>query len=176
MNFGEMINVYNAYVGAEGDIDDAEIAQWFNEAQKDLAYDFGPAKMHTYENIAAGIGVNPPPDNMRVLDADQPYSINAAGMLVFEYGGSPTITYRYAPPPESLFTGSDDEQSSYLPFLIHDLMCLWAAYRYWLREAEGDSEEMNQAMRWYQDYQTAKAMARVKLDNGNSKIDRWTVI
>lgn len=175
MNFTELITVYDAYIGQEGDIDNAQIAIWFNEAQKDLAYDFGYAKDYTYEDgVPAGVGVALPADNIRFLDADQPYSFDSAGRIVFAYGGRPTITYRYM--PTTRFTGGDSEETSELPAMVHDLMCLWAAYRYWLREAEGDSEEMNQAMRFYQDYQTAKAIAKVKLDNAsNSKIDRWVI-
>ena len=45
MKFSELVEAFEAYTGVVGEIDDAEMAVWFNEAQLDLALDFAPIKM-----------------------------------------------------------------------------------------------------------------------------------
>lgn len=39
MTFSELCESFIAYTGAVGQVDDAQLALWFNEAQLDLAYD-----------------------------------------------------------------------------------------------------------------------------------------
>lgn len=39
MAFSELCESFIAYTGAVGQVDNAQLALWFNEAQRDLAYD-----------------------------------------------------------------------------------------------------------------------------------------
>ena len=56
-------------------------------------------------------------------------------------------------------------------------MAIWAAYRYWLKEAEGDGEETSQALRFYQDYYSMKNTMRARTDNASgAEIRRWTIV
>ena len=173
MNFSDMQIRFDAYV-SEADVDTGDLIEWFNEAQLDLALDFAPSADWLLENVKAGVGNPVPDDCVRILDADDTYYINAAGMIVFPSGGTHEVVYRQM--PAKVTTENYGEWTSGLPSATHYLMCIWAAYRYWLRESEGDGEEMAIALRWLQDYYAAKNTLKTKLDNGNNiRVDRWTI-
>lgn len=176
MNFFELVAAVEAYTGVAGEIDDAEMAVWFNEAQLDLALDFAPIK--TAVVTANADGVAPvPPDNIRIIDSPSDFDWASDGQLVFRSGpGEHTIYYRAMPAPEHVFTGADPDQTPDLPYMLHYLLSIFAAARYWDRESEGDTEEMNLANKWLSAYYAAKKNMLSKLDQAGGKIDRWRVI
>ena len=174
MKFSEMVTLFEANTDTR--VDSADLAQWFNEAQLDLAFDFAPVKSYTYADVSANSPQDPPDDNIMIMDCDMNYETNAAGQLIFSDVPA-TIMYRYMPPETSLFVSTEADRESYLPKALHHLMVLWACYRYYVRDGEVDSEEMTAALRWQQDYYIAKNMAKNRLDHsGGGNVRQWTII
>lgn len=176
MKFSELRDAFEAYTGVIGEIDDADLAIWFNEAQLDLALDFGRIKTVELMPDENGL-VSPPPDNIRVIDASNAFRWDSAGSLIFGTDEPVQLTYRAMPDPVHVFTGADQDQTPDLPYPLHYLLSIFAAAMYWDRESEGDPEEMALANKWLARYQTAKKSFLGKLDRaGNSNIDHWVVI
>lgn len=176
MKYEELKAAFEAYTAVIGEVDDAELATWMNEAQLDLALDFG--RVTTVELVPDENGVAaPPPDSIKVIDAAEGYAWDGAGQMVFGLSGPVKVTYRAMPAPEHVLTGSDPEQTPDLPFAIHYLLAIFAAAMYWYRESEGDAEEMALAREWMSRYHMAKKMFLSKMDRaGSSNVDRWTVV
>ena len=174
MKFSELVSAFETYTGVIGEIDDAELAIWFNEAQLDLALDFGAIKTASITPNADG-AVALPADNIKVLDCDAMYGWNAAGQLVVGTMDPVSVTYRAMPDPTHVFSGADPDQTPDLPYMLHYLLAIFAAARYWDRESEGDTEEMNLANKWMATYNTAKRDFIGKLNQAGAFVDRWIV-
>ena len=54
MKFSELRQAFETYTGIIGEVDDADLAIWFNEAQLDLTPDFGPVKTVVLTRKTAG--------------------------------------------------------------------------------------------------------------------------
>lgn len=172
MKFSELKAAFESYIGAVGEAEDASLALWLNEAQLDLAYDFGAIRTEGYSAVA-GAGQVLPEDALVLLDATDTYIINALGQIVFENGGSVDLYYRAVPAD---FSGLDQEQESTLPKAVHNLMAIFAVSRYWDKESDGDAEESGHATKWLSYYYQGKNTAKAKLNAvGGNHLDRWIV-
>jgi len=62
--------------------------------------------------------------------------------------------------------------------LLHDLLPLFAASRYWDRESEGDREETGHGTKWMEHYMRRKALLLSKAMHlfGHEKPERWVVV
>ena len=174
MTFSELQAAFEDYTGVVGEIDDAELAIWFNEAQLDLALDFGPIKNVALTPNSNGIAALPP-DCIKLLDAASDYVWTAGGSLVFNTTNDVNITYRAMPDPIHVFTGANPDQTPDLPYMLHYLLAVYATSLYWYRESEGDAEEMTLAREWMSRYQMAKKNFLGKMNVAGDYIDRWIV-
>ena len=69
MNFSELSDMFFSYTGAStSDVDDTDLAFWFNEAQLDLSFDLGPVSTITFENAVAGNPYDIPATALQILD------------------------------------------------------------------------------------------------------------
>lgn len=180
MKYSELVAAFEAYTGVVGEIDDADLAIWFNEAQLDLALDFGTVKTATLTPSSVGV-LSPPADNIKILDVLQDgqsanFSWSSAGDMRVDTDQPVDVVYRAMPDPAHVFTGIDPDQTPDLPYPIHYLLAIFATAMYWDRESEGDTEEMNLANKWLARYNAAKANFKAKMDQAGSFVDRWTVI
>jgi hypothetical protein len=76
-----------------------------------------------------------------------------------------------------LFTGSQEDAVSSLPAVLHDLLPVFAASRYWDRESEGDNEESRQGAKYMEYYQQGKLLRRSRdLHLNGDKPLRWEVV
>lgn len=183
MDFTELVEAFETHTGVAGEIDDAELAIWFNEAQLDLALDFGRIK--TVELVPDENGlVTPPEDNIRVIDVDGDlrnvggdFRWNSIGQLIVDTTAPVRVSYRALPDAAHIFTGADPTQTPDLPLALHHLLAIYAASKYWDRESEGDTEELNLANKWLAQYYAARKAFLSKMNvPGSSNVDRWVVI
>lgn len=176
MNFQEMREAFLTETGlVDSELDDSKIAQWFNEAQLDLAWELGKAKKYIYENTNGG-EYDLPDDCLRIVKCSAGYKINDVGKIEFDNDGNITLTYVGIPAD---FTATNLEQVSELHQSLHYLMVYFAASRYFDQESEGDTEESNHATKWMNYYLMGKnnAIARLrKLLNSSNTLEKWTVI
>lgn len=175
MKYSELVSAFEAYTGVVGEIDDADLAIWFNEAQLDLALDFGAIKTVSIQPDENGVATVPA-DSIRVLDCDATYGWNAAGQLVVGTADPVSVTYRAMPDPAHVFTGTDPDQTPDLPYMLHYLLAIFATAMYWDRESEGDTEEMNLASKWMARYNAGKKNFLNKMNQAGAFVDRWIVI
>lgn len=171
LTFAEMKEAFETYIGASDQVDNAQLALWFNEAQLDLAYDLGAVT--TLElNLAAGDQLSPEQDWLRLVDCDLEYRRQADGRLVFPRGGQGRLYLRLMP---TAFTGANNSQLSPLHPALHYLPPIFAASRYWDAESEGDGAENAQAAKWLSYYYQGKNLARSRLHQAGVELDRWQV-
>lgn len=174
MKFSELQAAFEAYTGIIGEIDDADMAIWFNEAQLDLALDFGRIKTVELVPDENGI-VARPEDSIKIIDANGAYSWDSAGQMIFGTTEPVKVTYRAMPDPDHVLTGADPDQTPDLPYALHYLLAIYAAAMYWYRESEGDTEEMNLADKYRNRYELAKRSFLSKMDTAGSRVDRWII-
>ena len=176
MDFADLRDLFENYTGvSESEVEDIDLALWFNEAQLDLAYDFGNIKEYVYEDgVEAGELNDLPVDLINLVDSTIPYEITLTGKIAFAQNGTPSIYYRAIP---LSFTGTEPEATSELHEALHYLLAIWAASRYWDKESEGDGEESQHATKWMNYYYQGKAVALSKLSivNGINKLDKWII-
>lgn len=180
MTYAELVAAFEAYTGVVGEIDDADMVVWFNEAQLDLSLDFGTVKTATLTPSTSGV-LSPPADNIRIIAIQQggedvDFGWSSAGQMLVYTDQPVDVIYRAMPDPAHVFTGIDPDQTPDLPYPIHFLLSIFAAAMYWDRESEGDTEEMNLANKWLARYNAAKKNLLNKMDSAGGKVDRWTVI
>ena len=175
MTFAELVAAFEAYTGVIGEIDDADMAVWFNEAQLDLAMDFGTIKTATLIPDSDGI-VAPPADSIKVIGADGDFAWDSMGHMVFPGRTEVKVYYRAMPDPTHVFTGADPDQTPDLPYAMHYLLALFATAMYWDRESEGDTEEMALANKWLTRYQMMKKTFLSKMDQAGGRVDRWIIV
>ncbi len=180
MKYSELVAAFEAYTGVAGEIDDADIAIWFNEAQLDLALYFGTVK--TTEPLAPVSGViSTPVDTIKIIEIQSDntnlyYRKTGGGQIYVGTDQPVTIVYRAMPAPEHLFDGTDPDCEPDLPYPIHYLLALYATAMYWYRESEGDTEEMNLANFWLAKYNAGKASFIKMMDRAGDDVDHWVVI
>lgn len=176
MNFQEMRAAFLTETGlVDSELDDTKIAQWFNEAQLDLAWELGRAEQYTYENTTGG-EYDLPADCLRIVNCSAGYKINELGKIRFDNDGDIILSYVGIPAD---FTATDLDQTSELHKSLHYLMVYFAASRYFDQESEGDSEESAHATKWMNYYLMGKnnAIARLrKLLGSSNTLEKWTVI
>ena len=180
MKYSELVSAFEAYTGVVGEIDDADLAIWFNEAQLDLSLDFGTVKKATLTPDGSGV-LSPPADNIKILDVlvngeSADFSWSSAGEMWVGTDQDVQVVYRAMPDPAHVFTGIDQDQTPDLPYPIHYLLAIFATAMYWDRESEGDTEEMNLANKWLARYNAAKRNFLSKMNQTGGYVDRWTVI
>lgn len=176
MNFGEMKTTFLNYTGiTDGEVEETDLAIWFNEAQLDLAYDFGEIENQVYEDVKLNEKYALPQTALQLLDIGSEYTITEDNKIQFANEGENTLYFRAIPPS---FTGLEEEQTSTLHSALHYLIPIFAASRYWDKESEGDSEESTHATKWMNYYLQGKATALAKLSVANNinKVDRWIII
>lgn len=173
--FQELKTEFIALTGvSDNEVTDEAFAVWLNECQQDLAYDMGPVTNYTY-TATDGSALDLPDGTLRIVDATAPYVLTDSGQIRFEALGDVTLYYVTVPPD---FTAEDADQVSTLNSLLHGLMPLWCASRYFDRESEGDAEESSHGTKWMNYYLRAKAQAFARLNAllGYNKLEKWTVI
>ena len=177
MNFSELSDMFFSYTGAStSDVDDTDLAFWFNEAQLDLSFDLGPVSTTTFKNAVAGNPYDIPATALQILDCSCDYEINAAGKIVFASSGDIELTYRHEP---AEFTAASDTEESALHESLHYLFVIFACARYWDKESEGDSSESALGTKWMNYYLMGKKRAIARLTSlmgGNGLADKWTII
>ena len=171
MKFSELCRAFTTYTGAVDQVDNAQLALWFNEAQLDLAYDLGPVSVLELE-AAPGESCLPGADWLCVTGCELDYVKLPDGRLRFSEGGRGDLFYRALPPA---FSGADGDQESVLPEAVHYLLALFAAARYWDMESEGDGEESAHAKKWLSYYYQGKNVARSRLPGAFFDVSGWTV-
>lgn len=176
MNFADLRDLFENYTGvSESEVEDIDLALWFNEAQLDLAYDLGNIKSYTYEDgVASGEENDLPSDVINLVDSTSEYEITLTGKIIFTNSGTQTIYYRAIP---TSFTGIDPDAKCELHEALHYLLAIFAASRYWDKESEGDSEESQHATKWMQYYYQGKnaALSKLSIVNNINKVDRWII-
>lgn len=171
MKFSELCQAFTAYTGAVDQVDNAQLALWFNEAQLDLAYDLGPISTLELE-LAPGDCLRPGTDWLVITGCDLEYQRLPDGRLRFTKGGRGALSYRALPPA---FSGADGDQKSPLPEPVHYLLAMFAASRYWDMESEGDAEESAHAGKWLSYYYQGKSVSRSRLPGAGFDVKGWTV-
>lgn len=172
MQFSELKNIFLAHTGLnDGDIEDSIISIWMNEAQRDLAYECGEQAAESYEGAQPIEGWAMPDNCLKIIDGDRDFYINNLGRIVFTAGGGGVIYYRKYP---TSFTGAHLDESD-LPEAVQHLLPIFAAARYWDRESEGDTEEMNLSTKWMNYYQMGKATAIRNLSQAGCGLQKWTI-
>ena len=144
MTFAQLTAAFETYTNVSDQVDAAQLALWFNEAQLDLAYELGAVETRQLE-LTPGALLRPEADWLRVVGCELDYKRQPDGSLLFPNGGSGRLFYRRQPRP---FSGIDSDQVSELPEALHYLPALFAASRYWDMESEGDGEESGHAAKW----------------------------
>lgn len=180
MKYNELVAAFEAYTGISGEIDDADIAIWFNEAQLELALYFGTIKTETVTPDSSGV-LSTPVDNIKIIeitsDGQNLYYRKTGGGQIYVGTDQPvTIVYRAMPAPEHLFDGTDPDCEPDLPYPIHYLLSVYAAAMYWYRESEGDTEEMNLANYWLAKYNAGISKFIKMMDRAGDDVDHWVVI
>lgn len=171
MNFAELKAIFENNTGVSGETGDTELALWFNEAQLDLAYDFGAIDSEVIS--AEDNDYAPGQDWLAIISCDIPYARLPDGKLRFS-GGSGRIYYRKMPPA---FDGLDQEQESALPNAVHHLIAIFATSRRWDVESDGDGEESGHATKWLSYYYQGKNMAKNRMNiNSGDYVDRWNIV
>ena len=171
MNFTQLTEAFETYMGGQEQADPAQLALWFNEAQLDLSWELGRVASPLL-TLAAGEEYEPPGDCLQLLGCDLPYRLLAGGRLLFEQGGRGRLYYRQRP---ASFSGTDGGQESELPSSCHYLLALFAVSRYWDAESEGDGQESALANKWLSYYYQGKSLARSRLPQGGADISGWAV-
>ncbi len=172
MTFEEMKRLFEAYTGTDEEVDSAQLALWFNEAQLDLAYDLGPIQCQGIELDEDGY-IRPGGSWLTVVGCDLPFSRRLDGRLAVEGDAAGKCIYFRQTP--ALLTGTDSEQESELPEVLQYLPPLFAASRYWDMESEGDGEESNHASKWLSYYYQGKNLAKARLELAKSPVEGWYV-
>ena len=181
MKFSELVRSFEAYTGVTGEVDDADLMEWFNEAQLDLSLYFGQVKTVT-ETPVSGV-ISPPPDTIKIIeitggDNDIYYRKTGGGQIYVGTDQPVNVVYRAMPDPAHIFNpeNPDLDMEPDLPYPIHILLALYATAMYWYRESEGDTEEMNLANFWLAKYNAGKANFIKLMDRAGDDVDHWIVI
>lgn len=172
MSFDHMRAAFESYIGLSDDVDTVQLALWFNEAQLDLAYDFGPVMERETGEIPAGYRLKPDDDWLCLLDSSPPCQVQPNGDIVFTKGGSGKLYYRRLPLGLS---GVDGGEECELPPALHYLLPIFAAARYWDSESEGEPGESSHASKWLGYYYQGKNQARARLLGVHGEISGWLV-
>ena len=178
MTFSELQELFVSLTNTD-EVDSSTLCIWFNEAQLDLALDFGEVKELPLRNAAL---FDMPDDLLKVLTITESgdhadWGISPAGKLVLPSSGNYELVYRAMPSIQ--FSPVDVDAESALPAPIHYLMAYYAAWKFWDMESEGDTEESNHATKFLNYYRQGKATMLSKLDfdgAGGSIVDRWRII
>lgn len=183
MNFSQLKQSFETNINNTGEVDNAELAIWFNEAQNDLALDLGKITRKQYieaERTVDGY-FELPADFITLTEVydsggnpTNDYAITPDMLLDFP-SGCPLVFYRGLPVS---FTGIDDEQESSLPVSCQDLIVIYAMSRYWDRESEGDYEESNLGTKYRTYYEQGKRqrLRSVQQAGGGLSGRTWTVM
>ena len=171
MNFAEMKEAFLSYTGCTDQVDNAELALWFNEAQLDLAWELGPVRTAVVD-VGPGGSYTPGDDWLTVIGGSKAYRVSPDGNVLPEEDGELTLYYRAIP---TEFNGVDSDQECVLHKGLHYLLPIFAASRYWDKEAEGGDEESAQANRWLSYYYQGKNLAKSRLFGRNEPMDVWEI-
>ena len=171
MNFSQLKEAFEIHTGVTDETDPAELALWFNEAQLDLAWELSPVKKISVD-IEEGGSYTPPDNWLCVIGSDRDYRVTSDGKLLFASAGTAEIYYRELP---TSFSGIDGAEECELHLSLHYLLPIFAAARYWDKEAEGDSEESMQANPWMSYYYQGKTLARSRLFGIIDPVDSWKI-
>lgn len=167
ITFRELKEMFESYTQTDGEVDNVQLALWFNEAAVDLAYDLGPVERH---EIAEQV-MEPGNDWLRVVACDAEYVKRPDGVFLFEEEGG-YIYYRVMP---KLYLGIADDEDCGLSSALRNLPALFAAARYWDTESQGDVADSNQAGRWLNYYYQGKALALTRLEEARLEMESWLV-
>ncbi len=171
MDFSQLAAAFAIHTGITDEADPAELALWFNEAQLDLAWELAPVKKYQLE-AKAGEAFIPPETWLSVIGADKDYHVGSDGAIIFDEAGPAELYYRELP---LSFSGTDAAEESSLHQSLHYLLPLFAAARYWEKEAEGDSDEGRQASKWLSYYYQGKNLAKMRLFGINDPTECWKI-
>ena len=171
MNFGEMRDAFLSYTGCTDPLDSAELALWFNEAQLDLSWELAPVKTETV-TVGRGGSFTPPDNWLTIIGGSGHYRVSPSGQVIPEEDGGLELYYRAIPED---FSGIDPDQECALHQGLHYLLPIFAAARYWDKEAEGGDEESAQANRWLSYYYQGKNLAKSRLFGRNEPMYQWEI-
>ena len=103
MTFSELCQAFTTYTGAVDQVDNAQLALWFNEAQLDLAYDLGPVSTLELE-VGAGDCYRPGADWLCITGCELFYQKLPDGRL--------RLAHPPAPTPRGAFAAEESEIES----------------------------------------------------------------
>lgn len=174
MTFAELKTIFEGHTGVNDDVSD-QLAAWFNEAQIDLANDFGKVIKDIsgdYADVTSGNEYDLPDRCLNITDCSCDYSLTPDRKIVFDEGGAVTLYYRQIP---TMFVASTPDTVCDLDERVQQLLPMFAAARYWDMESEGDYEESGHGTKWMSYYLQGKARFKRAFDTWNTNIDRWVV-
>ena len=168
MTFNQLKSAFEADVG-----DSPILANWFNEAMRDLAPVVGTIASFSYGEAEAGTGYALPDDFLAPVDNAGGW-IHYDGLIYFpcHKPRQVTIYYRQQPVP---FDGVTGGQECSLPEAVQYLLPFYACMAFWQMEGEGDPHEQNNALFWQNRYQQGKALAMQRTLEGSPKLMGWHV-
>ena len=190
MTFDKLQQLFISLTNTD-EVEPTTLALWFNEAQLDLALDFGEVKDASLPGLltlqdSANLVIKDEPlpeDLLRILDVQDgngnsvDWEITPQGRIAVSGSGSCTLYYRAM--PSVSFDGMTMDTESALPAPLHYLLAFYAAWKFWDMESEGDTEESNHATKFLNYYRNGKADMLAKLDfpgSSNSMVKQWMIL
>lgn len=182
MTFDKLQQLFISLTNTD-EVEPTTLALWFNEAQLDLALDFGEVKDASLPGLLTLGASSLPGDLLRILDVQDgsgnsvDWEITPQGQIAVSGSGSCTLYYRAM--PSVSFDGMTMDTESALPAPLHYLLAYYAAWKFWDMESEGDTEESNHATKFLNYYRTGKADMLAKLDfagSSNSMVKQWMIL
>ena len=196
MNFNELQKLFISLSNTD-EVEESTLALWFNEAQLDLALDFGEVKAYQHSNTSpssavvtspqeAGAGGEDnatastqieattalPGDLLRILyvqdSMGQPIDWEITAQGLLCVKDASEYTLYYRAMPSVSFSGLAENEESALPTAVHHLLAYYAVWKFWDMESEGDTEESNHGTKFLNYYRNGKADMLAKLDFAGS--------
>lgn len=157
MNVGEMRARFEDFV--DDTVDSIVSVRWFNEAQEVIATEYGIPK-ETNLAVTAKTWTALPDDFMARLEIYDSlgnpyfdYQIDHFGRIKTQT--SDTYILEYLGLPIDLPATNDSAVSALHP-ILHQLMVIYAASKFFDRESAGDPEESQQAVKYMQQFEMMK--------------------
>ena len=178
MNIKEIQTQFEGHIGDTVDL--AELVVWLNEAQRDIALRYGVVNrvsMVINDIKEVALPTNFMAAQRITLNGELVYpgqfTISPRGYFCADEAG--TYVMDYLQMPLDLLATNGNNVPEINP-VFHDLLALFAAARYFDREAQGDSEEMTQAQGWMSYYRNGLRDKAKVYQSSFQQVTGWTVM